>query len=197
MVSGAARPMPRCSWSMRPRACRSRPAAMPTCCTCSASARSWSVNKMDLVGYDQARFQEVSARRSPHYLASIGPRRAVIVPISARDGDNIAKRSHRMPWYDGPTVLSALDGFHGHPGRGAAAAPADPGRLQVRPAAHPGRAASRAASARSATPCCSRPRTRPRGCAPWKPGLTTQRPTGRGRRVGRHHPRRAALRRAR
>src|SRR3546814_15400712 len=43
----------------------------------------------------------------------------VIVPISARDGDNIAKRSSRTPWYDGPTVLSALDGFHGHPGLGA------------------------------------------------------------------------------
>src|SRR3546814_2398065 len=43
----------------------------------------------------------------------------VIVPISARDGDNIAKRSSRTPWYDGPTVLSALDGLHGHPGLGA------------------------------------------------------------------------------
>jgi bifunctional enzyme CysN/CysC len=43
----------------------------------------------------------------------------VIVPISARDGDNIATRSPHMPWYDGPTVLSALDGFHGHPGLGA------------------------------------------------------------------------------
>src|SRR3546814_13058231 len=43
----------------------------------------------------------------------------VIVPISARDGDNIAKRSSRTPCYDGPTVLSALDGFHGHPGLGA------------------------------------------------------------------------------
>ena len=41
------------------------------------------------------------------------------MPISARDGDNMAKRSWRTPWYDGPTVLSALDGFHGHPGVGA------------------------------------------------------------------------------
>jgi len=76
------------------------------------------VNKMDLVGYDQARFQEVS-QEITEYLASIGATPMVIVPISARDGDNIAKRSHRTPWYDGPTVLSALDGFHGHPGVGA------------------------------------------------------------------------------
>ena len=76
------------------------------------------VNKMDLVDYDQARFEEVS-REITEYLHSIGATPMVIVPISARDGDNMAKRSRRMPWYDGPTVLSALDGFHGHPGVGA------------------------------------------------------------------------------
>lgn len=76
------------------------------------------VNKMDLVGFDQARFDEVS-REITAYLASIGAKPMVIVPISARDGDNMAKRSWRTPWYDGPTVLSALDGFHGHPGVGA------------------------------------------------------------------------------
>ncbi len=73
------------------------------------------VNKMDLVGFDEARFGEVS-REITDYLASIGATPMVIVPMSARDGDNIATRSARTPWYDGPTVLSALDGFHGHPG---------------------------------------------------------------------------------
>jgi len=76
------------------------------------------VNKMDLVGFEQARFEEVS-KEITEYLASIGARPMVIVPISARDGDNMAKRSWRTPWYDGPTVLSALDAFHGHPGLGA------------------------------------------------------------------------------
>src|SRR3546814_1564706 len=76
------------------------------------------VNKMDLVGFERARFDEVS-KEITAYLASIGATPMVIVPISARDGDNIAKRSSRTPWYDGPTVLSALDGFHGHPGLGA------------------------------------------------------------------------------
>src|SRR3546814_5014972 len=68
------------------------------------------VNKMDLVGFERARFDEVS-KEITAYLASIGATPMVIVPISARDGDNIAKRSSRTPWYDGPTVLSALDGF--------------------------------------------------------------------------------------
>src|SRR3546814_17901322 len=76
------------------------------------------VNKMDLVGFERARFDEVS-KEITAYLASIGATPMVIVPISARDGDNIAKRSSRPPWYDGPTVLSAPDGLHGHPGLGA------------------------------------------------------------------------------
>src|SRR3546814_5639030 len=73
---------------------------------------------MDLIGFGQARFAEVS-QEITGYLASIGAAPLGIVPISARDGDNIAPRPARMPWYDGPTMLSALDGFHGHPGLGA------------------------------------------------------------------------------
>ena len=80
------------------------------------------VNKMDLVDFSQARFDEVS-KEITDYLASIGATPLVIVPISAREGDNIARRSDRTPWYDGPTVLSALDGFHGHPGVGARVTP--------------------------------------------------------------------------
>ena len=76
------------------------------------------VNKMDLVDFSQARFDEVSGQITD-YLRSIGAEPLVIVPISARGGDNIASRSERTPWYDGPTVISALDGFHGHPGIGA------------------------------------------------------------------------------
>src|SRR3546814_13357594 len=75
------------------------------------------VNKMDLVGFERARFDEVSMEITA-YLASIGATPMVIVPISSRDGDNIAKRSSRTPWYDGPTVLSELAGFHAHPAFG-------------------------------------------------------------------------------
>ncbi|SDF80621.1 adenylylsulfate kinase /sulfate adenylyltransferase subunit 1 [Limimonas halophila] len=70
-----------------------------------------AVNKMDLVDFDEQRFAEVS-QEVTHYLNSIGVDPTYIVPISARDGDNMATRSERTPWYDGKTVLDALDSFH-------------------------------------------------------------------------------------
>ena len=72
------------------------------------------VNKMDLVGYDAARFGEV-AETYRAYLASIGVEAIGFVPISAREGDNIATHSRTMPWYQGPTVLGMLDGFQPRP----------------------------------------------------------------------------------
>jgi bifunctional enzyme CysN/CysC len=72
------------------------------------------VNKMDLVDYDAARFGEV-AETYRAYLAGIGVEARGFVPISAREGDNIATHSRRMPWYQGPTVLKMLDGFQPRP----------------------------------------------------------------------------------
>ncbi len=69
------------------------------------------INKMDLVGYNAERFNAV-AHEVTHYLEEIGVQPAVIVPISARQGDNIATPSEMMPWYEGPSLLRALDGFH-------------------------------------------------------------------------------------
>jgi bifunctional enzyme CysN/CysC len=68
------------------------------------------VNKMDLVGYSADRFGEV-AETYRGYLAGLGVRPACIVPISAREGDNMVEHSTRMPWYQGPTVVQALDAF--------------------------------------------------------------------------------------
>jgi bifunctional enzyme CysN/CysC len=68
------------------------------------------VNKMDLVGYSAARFAELN-REITEYLSEIGVVPAFVVPISGRDGDNIATRSGNMAWYDGPAVIEALDRF--------------------------------------------------------------------------------------
>jgi len=68
------------------------------------------VNKMDLVGYDADRFGEV-AEQYRAYLKSIGVEATAFIPISAREGDNIATHSTNMPWYQGRTVLQMLDGF--------------------------------------------------------------------------------------
>ncbi len=67
-----------------------------------------AVNKMDRTGYDAARFAALSADIRA-YLAKLELAPAAIVPIVARDGDNIAAPSANMPWHDGPTVLRAMD----------------------------------------------------------------------------------------
>jgi bifunctional enzyme CysN/CysC len=68
------------------------------------------VNKMDLVDYSADRFGAV-AEEYRDYLERLGVEPMCFIPISAREGDNIALRSKRMPWYQGPTTLAALDQF--------------------------------------------------------------------------------------
>ena len=68
------------------------------------------VNKMDLVGYSADRFGQV-AEDYRAYLRGLGVTPACIVPISAREGDNMVEHAGSMPWYQGPTVLQALDAF--------------------------------------------------------------------------------------
>jgi len=69
-----------------------------------------AVNKIDLVDYAEDRFNDV-AREVTQYLHDIGVEPSFIVPVSARDGDNIARRSAYTPWYEGTTLLEALDSF--------------------------------------------------------------------------------------
>ena len=70
-----------------------------------------AVNKMDLADYSRERFAEIE-REYVAYLSDIGVTPTFLIPVSAREGDNIATASDRMPWYAGPTVLEALDHFH-------------------------------------------------------------------------------------
>ncbi len=68
------------------------------------------INKMDLVGYDQARFEAVR-KEYAQYLGELGVDPLAFVPISAREGDMIKEPSEKMGWYDGPTVTQLLDQF--------------------------------------------------------------------------------------
>jgi bifunctional enzyme CysN/CysC len=68
------------------------------------------INKMDRVGYDEARFREVEADISSE-LADLGLTAQAVIPISAREGDGVALRTPRIAWHRGPTVLKALDDF--------------------------------------------------------------------------------------
>ena len=68
------------------------------------------VNKMDLVGFSQERFQAIETEYRA-FLKSLGVEARIFVPMSARDGDNIAAPSPKMSWWTGSTVLNVLDNF--------------------------------------------------------------------------------------
>jgi bifunctional enzyme CysN/CysC len=68
------------------------------------------VNKMDLENYSQERFDQIE-RDFRAFLHSIGVEPTVFIPIAAKNGDNIASLSPNMPWWNGPTVVKALDNF--------------------------------------------------------------------------------------
>lgn len=67
-----------------------------------------AVNKMDLVGFSELRFNEIKNDLA-EYLTQIGIKPECFLPISAYKGDNVVTRSHNMPWYSGNTVIQALD----------------------------------------------------------------------------------------
>jgi len=67
-----------------------------------------AVNKMDLVGFDQATFDTVAAEFTS-YARSLGIPDARAIPLSALLGDNVVDRSANMAWYDGPTLLDFLE----------------------------------------------------------------------------------------
>jgi elongation factor 1-alpha len=71
-----------------------------------------TLNKMDTVNYEQKRFEEVK-EDTIKLLKGVGYKveQIPIIPISAYYGDNVVKRSDKMAWYDGPTVVEALDKF--------------------------------------------------------------------------------------
>ncbi len=80
-----------------------------------------AVNKMDLVGYDEATFRRIEAEfREFAALVELGD--VVSIPISGLTGDNIASRSAAMPWYQGPALMEFLE-----------TCPVDEARLQEQP----------------------------------------------------------------
>jgi bifunctional enzyme CysN/CysC len=70
-----------------------------------------AVNKMDLVGYDQEVFEQISDEFSK-FAAKLEIPDLTFIPISALNGDNVVDRSANMPWYDGPSLLHHLEHLH-------------------------------------------------------------------------------------
>ncbi len=69
-----------------------------------------AINKLDLVGFRRERFREVEGEIR-RFLGSVGIVPSFVIPISAKEGDNIAQASGKTGWHRGPTLLSALDSF--------------------------------------------------------------------------------------
>jgi bifunctional enzyme CysN/CysC len=67
-----------------------------------------AVNKMDLVDYSQARFDEIVAEYRA-FASSIGISDFVAMPISGFKGDNITAPSPNTPWYTGPSLVEHLE----------------------------------------------------------------------------------------
>jgi bifunctional enzyme CysN/CysC len=67
-----------------------------------------AVNKMDLVDYSKERFDEI-AEEYRKFAEEVGIRSVTAVPLSALKGDNVLESGDSMPWYDGPTLLGALE----------------------------------------------------------------------------------------
>jgi len=68
---------------------------------------SVAINKMDLVGYDEAAYRR-AAEVVAELFRSKGIQLVSCVPISARHGDNVVRRSERTAWYQGPCLFDSL-----------------------------------------------------------------------------------------
>jgi sulfate adenylyltransferase large subunit len=66
------------------------------------------VNKMDLVGYDEAVFDQITEELTD-WTARLDIADITFIPISALHGDNVVERSLEMAWYDGPPLLYHLE----------------------------------------------------------------------------------------
>jgi bifunctional enzyme CysN/CysC len=79
-----------------------------------------AVNKLDLVGYDQAVFDRIVADYR-EFAASLGLTSVQAIPISALRGDNVVEPGGNTPWYDGPPLATYLETVE--PGRDAVSGP--------------------------------------------------------------------------
>ena len=83
-----------------------------------------TVNKIDLVDFDQARFAAVE-QELQQLAARLGNIEITVIPLAAKLGDNVVHRSQHTPWYDGPTLLDYLENIE------LGAPHAEPSRLRL------------------------------------------------------------------
>lgn len=67
-----------------------------------------AVNKIDLVAHDPKIFQDIRAAYA-NLVDDLGFHSVTAIPVSARRGDNLTGHSEATPWYDGPSLIEALE----------------------------------------------------------------------------------------
>ena len=67
-----------------------------------------AVNKMDLVGWSEERFERIRADTLA-FMGKLGSADVRFIPISALHGDGVVERGTNLPWYRGPTLLEILE----------------------------------------------------------------------------------------
>lgn len=71
----------------------------------------YCINKMDLVDYDEKRFEEIK-RQLQAFTSKLEVNDVQFIPISALKGDNVVNKSKNMDWYEGSTLMYALENVH-------------------------------------------------------------------------------------
>ena len=71
-----------------------------------------AVNKADIYDYSEERYNEVKDATS-ELLKSIGfpVKKIPFVPVSGIKAENLTEKTDKLSWYDGPTLLEAIDSF--------------------------------------------------------------------------------------
>jgi len=71
-----------------------------------------NMNKMDAVNYSEAEYKKVK-EQAEQLLKGIGydVSKVPFIPCSGYAGDNVTKKSEKMTWYNGPTLLDVIDTF--------------------------------------------------------------------------------------
>ena len=68
----------------------------------------FAINKMDLINYEKRKYEKIR-KDIRVLLAEFEYKTAVMIPVSATEGDNITEKSARMPWYQGVPLLEYLE----------------------------------------------------------------------------------------
>ncbi|MGN1392783.1 MAG: sulfate adenylyltransferase subunit 1 [Succinivibrionaceae bacterium] len=68
----------------------------------------FAINKMDLIGFDENRFNEIK-KQIDELQRELNLYCVQIIPVSATEGDNVTVKSHNTPWYNGPALVNYLE----------------------------------------------------------------------------------------